>query len=100
MLSRAANLYVNAVLGAPIRDTTSGFLCMRREALEEVSAENSTAEGYAFVVELKYFFSRSGKCMAEHPIAFDERREGQSKMSAGKIWEALWLPWGIRFGSR
>ena len=47
------------------------------------------AEGYAFLVELKYLFGRSGKRMAEHPIAFDERREGQSKMSAGKIWEAL-----------
>jgi dolichol-phosphate mannosyltransferase len=100
MLSRTANFYVRAVLGVPVRDTTSGFLCMRREALERVSIENSTAEGYAFLVELKYLFSRSGKRMAEHPIAFNERREGQSKMSAGKVWEAIWLPWGIRFRSR
>ena len=36
LLSRAANIYVNAVLGTPVRDITSGFLCMSREALERV----------------------------------------------------------------
>ena len=100
ILSRAANFYTRVVLGMPVRDITSGFLCMRRDALEQSAIERSTAEGYAFLVELKYLFSRPGERMAEHPIAFDERREGQSKMSVGKIWESIWLPWGIRFRSR
>jgi dolichol-phosphate mannosyltransferase len=100
LLSRTANAYVHAVLGLPVRDATSGFLCMRREALEGVALEESVSEGYAFLVELKYLLHRGGNRMAEHPITFAERREGQSKMSTGKIWEAAWLPWRIRLRSR
>jgi dolichol-phosphate mannosyltransferase len=96
MLSRAANFYVRAVLGMPIRDTTSGFLCMRREALENVPVHTTVSEGYAFLVELKYLLRHSGSHFVEHPIIFDERREGKSKMSAGKVWESLWMPWRIR----
>jgi dolichol-phosphate mannosyltransferase len=98
-LSRAANFYVRAVLGFEVRDTTSGFNCIRREALEKAGAEQTSSEGYSFLVELKYLLVRQGSRIVEHPIAFDERREGQSKMSAGKIWEAFWMPWRIRFRS-
>lgn len=96
LLSRAANFYVRAVLGVPIRDTTSGFMCMRKEALASVPIQSTASEGYAFLVELKYLLNRSGKSIVEHPIVFDERREGQSKMSAGKVWESFWMPWRIR----
>ena len=96
-LSRAANYYVRAVLGLEVRDTTSGFMCIRREALEKAGIEQTSSEGYSFLVELKYLLVRLGSRIAEHPIAFDERREGQSKMSAGKIWEAFWMPWRVRF---
>lgn len=100
MLSRAANFYVRAVLGMPIHDTTSGFLCMRREALEGVPVHTTVSEGYAFLVELKYLLRHSGSQFVEHPIIFDERREGESKMSAGKVWESFWMPWRIRWRSR
>jgi dolichol-phosphate mannosyltransferase len=96
LLSRAANYYVRAVLSFAVRDTTSGFVGMRREALERAGVEHTASEGYAFLVELKYLLVRSGSRIAEHAISFDERREGQSKMSAGKMWEALWMPWRIR----
>ena len=99
MLSRAANFYVRAALGVPTRDTTSGFLCMRREALERIPVQETASEGYAFLVELKFLFNRAGCHIAEHPISFDERREGQSKMSAGKVWESFWMPWRIRLRS-
>jgi dolichol-phosphate mannosyltransferase len=99
MLSRGANFYLHVVLGLPVRDATSGFLCMRREALEGVAVQSTVSEGYAFLVELKYLLLRAEKRFAEHPIEFDERREGQSKMSAGKIWESLWMPWRIRWRS-
>jgi dolichol-phosphate mannosyltransferase len=99
MLSRAANLYVRAVLGLRVRDATSGFVCMRREALERVPVHRTASDGYAFLAELKYLLHRAGSRIAEHPISFDERREGQSKMSAGKMWESFWKPWRIRFYS-
>ena len=99
MLSRSANFYVRAVLGVPARDTTSGFMCMRRGALESVPVQNTASEGYAFLVELKYLLHRAKNRIAEYPIMFDERREGQSKMSAGKVWESFWMPWRIRLRS-
>jgi len=99
LLSRSANFYVHAVLGVPIRDTTSGFMCMRKEALESVPVQNTASDGYAFLVELKYLLTRAGSRMGEYPIVFDERRQGQSKMSADKIWESFWIPWRIRLRS-
>jgi dolichol-phosphate mannosyltransferase len=99
LLSRGANFYVRTALRLGIHDVTSGFSCMRRQALEKIPFEKTASEGYAFQVELKYLFRRAGCRIAEHPIVFDERREGQSKMSAGKIWESIWMPWNIRLRS-
>jgi dolichol-phosphate mannosyltransferase len=98
LLSRYANLYLRVVLGLPVRDMTSGFTCMRRQALERVPVQKTASDGYSFLVELKYLLYRAGSRIGEHPISFEERREGQSKMSAGKMWEALWMPWRIRAG--
>jgi len=95
ILSLVANYYVRAVLRFGVSDTTSGFVAMRREALERCGVERTASTGYAFQVELKYLLRRSGSRIVEYPISFDERREGQSKMSAGKVWEAIWLPWRI-----
>lgn len=97
--SRAANFYVGAVLGLRVRDATSGFMCMRREALERTSILATGSRGYGFLVELKFLLDRTGSRITEFPISFDERREGQSKMSAGIIWESMWLPWRIRLRS-
>lgn len=99
LLSRAANLYVRALLPIDIHDATSGFLCMRREALECVPVQQTDSDGYAFMVELKYLLHRAGLRIVEHPISFDERREGKSKMSIGKVWESFWLPWRLRLFS-
>jgi dolichol-phosphate mannosyltransferase len=88
-----------SVQGLRVRDSTSGFICMRREALERVPVDQTASDGYAFLVELKYLFHHAGSRVAEHPISFDERREGQSKMSVGKMWESFWVPWRIRFYS-
>jgi dolichol-phosphate mannosyltransferase len=98
LLSRAANFYVRAVLGLPIRDGTSGFMCMRATALAKIPLDAIVSDGYAFLVELKYMLVRQGCRFRESPIRFEERREGQSKMSMGKIWESVWLPWKIRLG--
>jgi dolichol-phosphate mannosyltransferase len=100
LLSRGANLYIRTILRLGSYDMTSGFLCMRREALKRVPIEQSRSNGYAFLVELKYLLAHDGNRMAEHPILFNERSEGKSKMSANKIWESIWLPWRIRLRCR
>jgi len=96
ILSRGANFYVRAVLGLPVSDATAGFICLRPAALKKLPFMETMSNGYAFLVEMKYLFHRAGCAIREHPILFDERRDGESKMSMGKIWESIWLPWRIR----
>lgn len=96
LLSRFANWYVRQILGLPVRDTTTGFMCLKKSALAVLNLNSLYSDGYAFLVELKYRLWRAGFKIQEHPIIFDERREGQSKMSTKVIWEAIWLPWKLR----
>ncbi len=97
LLSKFSNWYVRAILGIPCADTTTGFVGYHRAAVEYLIAHPPRADGYAFLVECKYLLARAGFRMSEIPIIYTERREGQSKMSLKNIWEAIWLPWRLRF---
>jgi dolichol-phosphate mannosyltransferase len=99
LLSRSANLYARTILGIPIHDLTAGFYCFRKELLRAIDVNSIQSDGYAFQIELKCRFFRLGARMAEHPIVFHERREGKSKLDQRVVWEALWIPWRLRFGS-
>lgn len=96
-LSKFANFYVRMILGLSIRDTTAGFNVYRAGCLKKIDLDSIGSEGYAFLVELKYRLFQSGATFSEHPILFSERREGQSKMSSKIIWEAVKLPWRLKF---
>lgn len=97
LLSRFANFYARTILGVPINDLTTGFICFKKDILKNIDLDSIKSEGYAFLVELKYKIFKAGFKIYEHPIVFNERREGQSKMSFKNIWEAIWLPWQLRF---
>lgn len=96
VLSRAANVYVRAVLGFPIADCTSGFIAMRVPVLAAAHPEELRSEGYGFLFEMKYRFFRQGFTMREHPVAWPRRHKGASKMSRRIMWESFLLPWKIR----
>ena len=98
LLSRFANQYVAWITGMPIRDSTSGFRCYRRHALEQILKAHITAEGYAFQVETTFRAVRAGLRIVEIPITFTDRRAGQSKMSGKVILESVLKPWSLRFG--
>ncbi|MGH2811816.1 MAG: polyprenol monophosphomannose synthase [Actinomycetota bacterium] len=89
ILSRAGNLYARVLLGFPIRDSTSGFRCFRREVLEAIALERIRSDGYAFQVEAAYRAWRMGFRLREIPITFVARRSGASKLSRRIVWEAL-----------
>lgn len=99
-LSRFANFYARIILGMPIKDMTAGFMCFRKNILEDIDLNSIKSEGYAFLVELKYEMFKKGYKTFEHPIIFKERREGQSKMSFKNIWEAVFIPWKLRFSKK
>jgi dolichol-phosphate mannosyltransferase len=90
LISYFGNLYVRRVTGLAITDTTSGFRCMRREALERIGFERIRANGYSFQIELNYRFARFGVRVKEIPFFFLDRTRGVSKLSWRIGLEALW----------
>lgn len=95
ILSRFANLYVRTITRLAAHDCTSGFRCWRREALAALPIDRFVSDGYSFVVEMLYVAAQQGCTIAEVPITFVERREGQSKMSLSVIAESAVTPWRL-----
>jgi dolichol-phosphate mannosyltransferase len=99
ILSYAANVYARWITGLPVWDTTGGYKCFRRRALEAVRLERVRSDGYAFQIEMSYKVWKRGLAIREIPIMFVDRRAGVSKMNRRIIWEALWMVWRLRFTS-
>jgi dolichol-phosphate mannosyltransferase len=97
LLSRFANQYVARITGVTLRDSTSGFRCYTRRALQCLLDTRITSEGYAFLVETVFRAQREGLRIVEIPITFTDRRAGQSKMSGKVIFESMVKPWLLRF---
>ncbi|WP_419173391.1 polyprenol monophosphomannose synthase [Halobacteriovorax sp.] len=89
LLSYCASIYTRFVTGIPVLDTTGGFKCFTRKALETLNLNKIISSGYIFQLELNYKVWDAGLKVKEVPIIFYERRDGQSKMGGGIIFEAL-----------
>lgn len=100
LLSRFANRYVCAIIGLPIRDSTSGFRCHTRRFLEQIPLDEIVSNGYAFQVEMTYRAHVAGVKIVEMPIIFVDRHQGRSKISRRVILESMILPWRLRFARR
>jgi len=100
LLSRFANLYIRTVTRLRVRDCTSGYRCWRCAALAELPLDRIRSEGYSFLIETLFMAARGGARVAEVPITFVERRQGESKLSRGVIVESIWKPWLLVASSR
>jgi dolichol-phosphate mannosyltransferase len=89
VVSRGGSLYARALLGIPVRDTTSGFKVYRREVLEAIRPASIESRGYAFQIETVFRALRAGLTVEEVPIRFSDRTEGGSKMGPGIVLEAV-----------
>ena len=96
-LSRGASLYTRAILNMPVKDSTSGFKCFRREVLEAIDISTVRTTGYAFQIELSWRAWRLGFRIKEIPIVFYEREHGRSKRSPAIVGEAVTTVWKMRF---
>ncbi len=97
VLSIGANIYTRIVTGMPIKDSTGGFKCFRREVLAALPLARIKSDGYGFQIEVSWHCWRRGFRIREIPIVFTDRRVGISKMSRRIIWEAMWMVWTLRF---
>jgi dolichol-phosphate mannosyltransferase len=95
-LSYFANVYTHIVTGLPVRDSTGGFKCFRRRALESLDLDAVRSDGYSFQIEINFRCWRKGFSIVEIPIVFVDRHSGTSKMSRRIVWEAMWLTWRLR----
>ncbi len=96
-LSYFANVYTHIITGLPLRDSTGGFKCFRRNVLESIDLDAVRSDGYSFQIEVNFRCWRKGFSMREIPIIFVDRHSGTSKMSRRIVWEAMWMVWRLRF---
>lgn len=96
LLSYFANKYARFVTGLPLSDLTAGFKCFRRKVLESIALEQVRSNGYSFQIEMTFRAWHCGFRVAEIPIVFVDRSVGESKMSRGIVWEAVWMVWKLR----
>jgi len=96
LISYFGNAYTRAVLGLRVRDTTGGFRCMRRSALEAIDFESIRSNGYAFQIEMNYRFQLHDARVREIEFFFLDRRRGTSKLTKRVALEALWMVWWLR----
>ena len=98
LLSRAANLYVQAMLGLGVKDSTAGFRIYSSSILKKLNLEAIKSEGYSFQIEMTRAVHKLGGKIIEVPITFRERENGVSKMSKKIVREAMFLVtiWGLK----
>lgn len=89
IMSYYASVYVRVVTGVPVADTTAGFVCYRRQVLENIGLDEIKFKGYAFQIEMKFRTWRKKYRIKEIPIVFTDRTAGNSKMSKGIFREAF-----------
>ncbi len=97
LLSRGGNKYSSWMLGLKVADATAGYRVYRKSALEKIDYTTVKSDGYGFQVEMTYRARRGGASIVEHPIAFRDRVDGESKMSSAIVLEALAMVtrWGL-----
>ena len=65
--------------GLQLGDATGGFKCFRREVLEAIPLDQVRSNGYAFQIEMSFRAWKRGFRIAEIPIVFNDRTEGESQ---------------------
>jgi dolichol-phosphate mannosyltransferase len=90
LMSYFASVYVRMITRMKIRDATAGFVCYRKEVIENIKPAQIRSKGYCFQIEMKFIAYKLKYKIIEIPIIFTDRRLGTSKMTGGIFNEALW----------
>ncbi len=88
-LSYFASKYVRIITRIPIFDTTAGFVCYRKQVLENIELDKIKFVGYAFQIEMKFKAWKRKFRHKEVSVIFTDREIGTSKMSGSIISEAI-----------
>ncbi len=89
LLSKGASIYTRVITWIPVKDTTAGFMCYKKEVLETINLDQIRFVGYAFQIEMKFAAWKLGFKLKEVPIVFQDRTSGTSKMNKGIVKEGV-----------
>ena len=89
LISWFASKYVRYLMRIPIKDSTAGFICYKKEVLQQINLKKIQFVGYAFQIEMKFKALALGFSYKEVPVIFTERKLGKSKMDGAIIYEAV-----------
>jgi dolichol-phosphate mannosyltransferase len=89
LLSKGGSLYTRIITLIPVKDTTAGFVCYKRDVLESINLNGIHFLGYAFQIEMKFAAWKLGFKILEVPIIFEDRKHGSSKMHKGIVKEGI-----------
>src|SRR5450759_2195531 len=89
MISWGANTITRVVLGLHAHDTTAGFRCYRRQALESLELDSIKSSGYSFLFEMLFRVEQRSWKVEEVTIIFQDRRLGASKITRNEIIKAV-----------
>ncbi|MBC7651894.1 MAG: polyprenol monophosphomannose synthase [Deinococcales bacterium] len=102
LYSRGGALYTKLITWLPVKDPTAGFICYKASVLESINLDEINFIGYAFQIAMKFVAWKLGFKIQEVPITFQDRKIGESKMSAKILKEGivgvLRLQWQSLFG--
>jgi len=90
LISYFASVYVRMITRMKIMDATAGFVCYRKEVIENIRPDQIRSKGYCFQIEMKFTAWKLKYKIVEIPIIFTDRQLGTSKMTGGIFNEALW----------
>jgi dolichol-phosphate mannosyltransferase len=81
MMSRIVNGFATLCLRLPVSDCSGSMRCYRVDALRGIGLETLRSDGYSILEEVLVRLHRSGSEMAEVPITFTDRVQGESKLT-------------------
>lgn len=89
ILSRGANTVARVLLPMGVTEYTTSFRAFTRESLETLHKAEFTSAGYAFFIECMEILHRNRISMAETPIDFMDRTNGESKIPKSQIFTSM-----------
>jgi len=95
LLSLSSMSYYRILLGKGIKDWSSGFNCIKTDALRRMDLNTIQLSGHEFIIGLKYNLLSSGATFKEIPVLLPGRREGESKVTMKSIIRGLMIPWKL-----
>ncbi len=97
LMSAAANLLLRLILRTRVKDSTSGYRCIRTTLLKKINYSAIGSQGYSFLYEMLYKMRQVGARITEIPIIFVDRKFGFTKISKNEIYKALLSIIRLRF---